>query len=1102
MTHERTPPSWSLDDQAVRRLVSALRRLGADEPSTVPSTDPRDEPPTTEEGRPFGVCEAELAAKPARELGEGSRLGRFRLERALGQGGFGVVYLAIDERLGRRVALKTPRPDRLQNAALWKRFAREARLAAALDHPAIVPVLEAGVVDEVAFIASAYQEGRSLSEWIRMARGLFPPRLAGAIAEQLAAGLTHAHQRGVLHRDLKPGNVIMIGEPPRADGAFPTEKAVQARITDFGLGSFDEGGDDATLTGLWMGTTPYMAPEQALGGGHPIDVRADIYALGAILYEMLTGRPIYPRRDLADLAIRLSRGESPPRPRQLRGGIPRDLETICLKCLAHEPAKRYASASELWEDLRRHLDGRPVAARRAPWPERLARWARRHPSRATLAGVLILGAATGAALVIRHHAALATSNDRLETLNQRLQTALASLHESDERLKREVHASDLASAQAELAAGDVESAQWLLSRYFPKPGEPDRRRFAWRYLWGQATRDYSVHDLTGPTWSRTGEPTNFDPNWWRRPFPFAWRRGAAEPRIGPAGPRLENVAWWSLASPDGPTEVWGLAQTEIWDGPPPGGESLLTLSLDGQTLALSDSSWRFDPSDGPPPLDRRDRASTSGPREVVRLPSCDQLSFSADGRTLAALARLPDDESCVPLVYDLATGRSVSLSRLRRRRAFVGTPASTAGYRLPAQLAVSPDGRRLALSLGDDCPLQVVDATDGRVIWSAEAEAPEDDHVILTIAFSPSGARLVGGYVNGRTRLWDAETGRELASAPFVAGPVEAVGFYPDENTVAAIAHNENRVRSWSIRPRVERPVVFDHGAEVWGIAFIPGSNLLATGGDDHLVQLWDVSKGTKAATLRTGDTMVTSLSATPDGRLLAASDMAGRLWLFDPSAPAKPGRRLPDFPARVRQIAWSPDGQRLAIAGKTPTARIWDRQTGRIVEFATPHETDAYAVSWSPDGDALAIGGHDGQISLWRPPYKAPRAVLDAGQRITRVAFSPDGETLVAGNNSGGLQSWSMSRLGDSPLAIKRNSQIGGLWSLAFSPDGGALAAGDDAGNVSLWNPATLREVCRIRDQHANKVHALAFSPDGRQLATADFDGKIAIHSGVEMVE
>ena len=1103
-----SPSSWSLDDEAMRRLLLALFHVGSD----APSTEADEEPATTDDqGQPFGASGAELAATPPRELGEGERLGWFRLERELGRGGFGVVYLAFDERLGRWVALKTPRPDRVQNAALWKRFAREARLAAALDNSAIVPVLEAGVVEGVAYIASMYQEGRSLSQWIARAPRGFPPRLAATIAAQLAEGLTHAHFRGVRHRDLKPGNIIMIGAPPSAADGFPAEKEVQARITDFGLGSFDKGDGGATLTGLWMGSPPYMAPEQALAGDQPIDARTDVYALGAILYEMLTGQSIYPRRDLADLAIRLSRGEAPPRPRQLRRGIPRDLETICLKCLAHEPSKRYASAAALWDDLRRQLDGRPIAARRTTAPERLARWAKRNPSLAALAGVLILGAVVGQTLMIRHNAELSASNvrletlnHRLETLNQRLQTAIDDGRRQEELLAREIHASDLAAAHAELNAGDAETAQWILSRYFPEPGEPDRRGFVWRYLWGLATREYSVHDLTGPTWSRFGEPTTFDPNWWRHPFPYAWRHNAAGLRLDPAGPRLVNVSWSSLAAPDGPLKIWGLSQREIWDEPPPGGETRLTLSPDGQTLALVDSAWRLDPAKGPPPLDRRTRAPGSGPpREVVRLPACDRVGFSVDGRTLAALMILPDDQACVPAVYDLASGRGVAFDRLLRRREFIGTPAHMKEYRLPVRLAVSPDGRRLAVSLGDDSPLQVVDARDGRVIWSVKAEAPENDRVIVALAFSPSGARLVSGDVAGRTRLWDAETGRAIASAPFVSDRVEAVGFYPDEDTVVAVAHRESRVRAWPILPRGEEIVVFDHhGAEVWGIAFIAGSDLLATGGDDHLVELWDVAKGTRVATLRAHETMVTSLSAAPDGRLLASGDLDGRVWLWNPFSPEKPVRALPDYPARIREIAWSPDGRLLAIVGAAPLARIWNRETGRMSEFAIPHDNDAYAVAWSPDGATMAIGGHDERISLWRASRETPMVVLDAGQRITRLAFSPDGATLVAGNNAGGLQSWRLGRLDDPPLMIKRNSQVGGIWALAFSPDGRVLAAGDDGGNIAFWDPGTLREVCRIRARQSSKVHALAFSPNGRMLATADFAGEILVHSGAEMVD
>lgn len=1086
---EPSPTSWSLGDQAIRRLLSALFRLGPDEPATTEPTNPRSEgPTTTEDARLFGATGDELAARPLRELGEGMQLGRFRLERELGRGGFGVVYLAVDESLGRKVALKTPRPDRLQNAELWRRFAREARLAAALDHPAIVPVLEAGAIDDVAFIASAYQEGCSLSQWIRAARRGFPPRMAATIAEQLADGLTHAHQRGVLHRDLKPGNVIMIGDRPRDDGGFATGAEVQARITDFGLGSFHEA-EDATLTGVGMGSPPYMAPEQVLGG-RPVDVRTDIYALGAILYEMLTGRPIHPKRTITDLAIRLSRGDAPTRPRRFCRKISRDLETICLKCLAHDPAKRYGSASELLGDLRRHLDGRPIAARRAPAPERFVRWARRHPSRAALAGVLVVGAAVGQTLVIRHHTELSASHARLENLNQSLQTALREVNERDERLEREVHAADLASAQAELAAGDVESAQWILSRYLPKPDEPDRRGFVWRYLWGQATRDYFVHDLNSPAWGPLDDSADTEPNWWRRAFPFARLDKESGFFVTPPGLSQVDYGWWSL-EPNNPLRA-------AWDGPPPVGESLVALSNDGRTLVFSDQAWIFDPDAGPPPLDRRKAVPALGaPLEVIRLPASERLRLSADGRTLASLTVSPDGESCVPLVYDLAADRAVALFRLRRRRALVGNPPHTGGYRLRPQLAVSPHGRRLAIGLGDDSPLQVTDANDGRALWSAPAEVPESDFIITSMAFSPDGSRLVAGDIAGRTRLWDAETGRAIATAPFLTARVEVVGFHPDADTVVTVVFHENRARSWPLGPQIEPPPSFDHGAEVWGITFIPGSNLLATGGDDHLVRLWDVVQRKKVATLETADTMVTSLSASADGRLLAVSDMAGRLWVFEPSSPKKPGRRLPDFPGRVRKIAFSPDGRSLAIVGRDHKARIWDRPTGRITEFETPHDTDAFATAWSPDGATLAIGGHDEQISLWRKPYLNPLKVIDAGQRITCVAFSPDGETLVAANAAGGLQSWRLDRLDEPPSKIKRNSQIGGLWGLTFSPDGRVIAAGDDGGNVSFWDPATLREICRIREHQTNKVHALAFSPDGRQLATADFDGRIIVHTG-----
>ena len=1113
------PPSWNMDDEAMRRILSAMFHLDVAELS---STQAGESTPT-EIGSPFDGAEAELALKPARELGEGSRLGRFRLERELGRGGFGVVYLAFDERLGRRLALKTPRPDRVQNAALWKRFAREARLAAALDHPSIVPVLEAGVVDGVAFIASSYQEGRTLSHWIAKARRGFPPKFAARIAEQLAEGLTHAHQRGVLHRDLKPANVIMIGEPPGSDASFPSESSVQARITDFGLGSFHMGDDGTTLTGLWMGSPPYMAPEQALASNHPIDVRTDVYALGAILYELLTGRPIYPCRDLTDLAIRLSRGESSPPPRHLRRGIPRDLETICLKCLAHEPTKRYPSAAMLLDDLRRQIDGRPIAARRTTAPERLGRWAKRNPSLAALAGVLILGAMVGETLMIRHNAELSASNVRLESVNQQLadsitqldaakdqiQTTLDEVRDQGARLRLEVYASDLAAADSFLAANDAESAQLALLRQAPVPGKPDLREFAWRLLWSRATGDFSTHLLNRNTgWHRTGLAPDLAPNWWTGLTIAAQTENPDEFHLDRLGPRIGTDSLSCLPHRNGLYARWDQVANIVRIGegdaepePLEGRGGTPRLAPDGRTLALADPKRPLKSIQKLPRVVReRQRLSSGKEIDVIRLPAAARLTLSADGQTAALLTPLPGTKRCAPLVYDLTTGRGRIFPRFARP-AMIRRYNGGGRYReIQTEIAVSADGARLAIS-GEAERLEVFDARDGRSLWrKTEADDFAGAAVVVQyLAFSPNGDRLVSSDSTGRVLLWDAATGERLGEAPFSPHISGSVGFYPDNDTVVALAPLEERLRSWPIAPGPPSRATFDHGDEVWALTFIPGTSLLASAGDDHLIRLWDVDQNALKSTLHGHETLVTAIATPPDGRILVSGDLQGNLRLWDLEAAEAPPRPLTSISGRARAMRWSPDGRHLAVGGDSGRVLVWERATDRWVSLKTAGK-DAYGVAWSPDGSILAAGGHQRLINLWSFPNGSPRGAIDARVQITSVQFTPDGSTLIVGAAGGGLRSWRLGRLDEPQISLERNSRLGGIWGLVCGPDGRTLAGGLDDGRVFLWDPDTLQQICRI-NAHQAKVYALAFSPDGRKLATADFNGKILIHSGLDTV-
>jgi serine/threonine protein kinase len=350
-----------------------------------------------------------------------TRLGRFRIVRELGRGTFGVVFLAADPHLQRQVALKVPRAECLLASELRERFVREARAAAGLDHPNVVAVYEAGEVEGVYYIASAYCPGITLAEWLADNEERTPFRMAAQLLLTLSEAVQHAHSRGVIHRDLKPSNVLLQMHPeassptPSEPGALATGGGVSGfqlpfipKVTDFGLAKLalarrDQGEPgasatgDQTRSGAVVGTPHYMAPEQASGKNREVGPAADTYALGAILYELLTGRPPFQGETVLD-TLEQVRSREPVPPRRLRRHLPPDLETICLKCLAKEPRRRYRSAGALALDLRCYLAGEPILARRTGWARRLLLWLRRNPSLAVIVclAVLVLAVVQGA----------------------------------------------------------------------------------------------------------------------------------------------------------------------------------------------------------------------------------------------------------------------------------------------------------------------------------------------------------------------------------------------------------------------------------------------------------------------------------------------------------------------------------------------------------------------------------------------------------------------------------------------------------------------------------------------------------------------------------
>ncbi len=329
-------------------------------------------------------------------------LGRFEIVGVLGQGGFSRVFLARDPQLDRLVALKVPLPHALGNAASQRRFEREARAAAILSHPAIVPIFETGSLGPVSYIAFGYSPGVNLHQWFATRERQVPCSLAADMVAELAEATEHAHRRGIVHRDLKPANILV--EAAGTNAAELSSIASRLRIADFGLARLADHDESLTLDGAVVGTPAYMSPEQAQGKAD-IGPASDIYALGTILYELLTGRlPFQGDSHLATL--RAIEADPPVPPRKINPTVPRDLEAICLKCLRKSPRDRYATAFAMAEDLRRWRSGVPTQARPMSRLEQFAAWAHRHPAVAALSTITLLSLALGLGIAIwqRHSA--------------------------------------------------------------------------------------------------------------------------------------------------------------------------------------------------------------------------------------------------------------------------------------------------------------------------------------------------------------------------------------------------------------------------------------------------------------------------------------------------------------------------------------------------------------------------------------------------------------------------------------------------------------------------------------------------------------------------
>jgi WD40 repeat protein len=980
------------------------------------------------------------------------RIGRFEIKRQLGRGGLGIVYLAHDPRLRRDVALKVPRFEALLDDALRRRFLREAEAAARLNHPRVVTLLEVGQDGPICYLTSEYCPGPTLAAWLDEQRQALPYRQAAALVAELADAVQHAHSRGVLHRDIKPSNVLLEA----IAGANPAQElsAYSPKLTDFGVARLLEQGNQETRAGAIIGTLAYMSPEQAEGRIDELDARTDVYALGAVLYELLVGSPPYCGKSELETLRQLVAHE-PASPRGLRSDVPRDLEAITLKCLARRASNRYATARELMLDLRRFLEGQPTAARSIRWPERVWKWAQRRPAAAAAMSVATVA-------VIATLGVVAIYNSRLVSSHARLETAL-------DESRRLLYAADLQTGFGAWRHGTLSTAQERLERHLPAVGQPDLRTFPWhwlnqlcnedrRELYRHPTKATAIACSPDEKWIASAELNGPIVLWDVAAERIATRLLghtndvyclAFSPDSGALASASDDqtVRIWSV-SDSSPPKVLGDAGNLAAYGVAysPDGRLLAAAFEDAKVRVWDTRSWTL-------------RHTFSEHTRPVK-----EVAFSGDGLRLASCGA---DASI--WIRDVATGGNQVLCDGRKEK--------LDGL---SHMALSHDGSRVAAANWTERIVGLWDASSSELLDRRRAA----DLAVQTMAFSPNGRRLVAGLRDGGVLMFDSQSVSTQRRLLGHRADVRDLAFSTDGSRLftagadgAVCSWDLSAIERWHTERKTEYPVE--------AIVFQQAGPLCAYLDSTSTVTLIDTRTG--LTTLRIAGesvpgeirTHLRCLAFSSDGRRLAYPAAEGREVHVCDLASQAIVARLDVGNERLSALAFAHEGDRILTASGASRLARWDIASGKRLVEVGAEQAELFAVVPLTRDNLLLTAGKN-EVQLRDPQTLQVRHTLPPfTQPIRTLAISPDEKLLIAGSATGQLVVW------DLTTRTHRTALGGHRWyvtSIAFCSDGATFVSCDGRSDALLWDAGAMQNVGSMSTGF--QVSTLAFSPNGRTLA------------------
>jgi eukaryotic-like serine/threonine-protein kinase len=1030
----------------------------------------------------------------------GSYIGPYKLLQKLGEGGCGIVYLAEQhEPVRRRVALKVIKLG-MDTRSVIARFEAERQALALMDHPNIARVFDAGATEtgRPYFVMEAVR-GIRISEYCDKNNLSTAQRLSLFI--QVCHAIQHAHQKGIIHRDIKPSNILItlhdgVPVPKVIDFGIAKATCDQLLTTKTIFTAFEQ----------FVGTPAYMSPEQAEMSGLDIDTRSDIYSLGVLLYELLTGSPPFDAKDLLasglDAMRKTIREKEAVRPStklatlqsaelattaQCRAAEPSkllhqlkgDLDWIVMKCLEKDRTRRYETANGLAADLNRHLSNEPVLARPPSTTYRMHKAFRRNKTAFTaataVAAALVIGLGAATVMFLRERAARKDQQQQRiaaqgEQVRANAQARKAS--DSEQQVRRSLYAADINLATQAWYLGNLKAARDLLAKHGPKSVSRDLIGMEWRLLWTLCHKTDEAFEFgtnAAPVRSVAPSPD-------ARLVACAIDNGTA--RILNVHDRKELVL---------PKQALGIVNSVAFS---PDGELLATGGSDRCVHVLDTKDWH--------------EIEMLGPLEN----DISHISFSPDGSVLAA------GSGGTIILWDLAS---------KVRRIFHDEP-------YVERFAFSPDGRTLAAFGGLSTLVRFWDVISGERLESLEAHTA----IILGIAFSPDGHFFASSGHDNRVKLWSRDEGKApwKHRATFLhEALVRALSFSPGSRLLAT-GGGDNMVKIWDLNSEECIRTLRGHSGAVTSISFI-ADGALVSGSKDTSCRLWDAPSGPERNRLaQTG--IIVNMSLSADGKtLLTADPNYSRLHLWD--IPSQ--TRIHSFTGNsgfAASSAISPDGKFVAIHRKDDVFQLWTRAdfqeplltlqgqevfVGHNVAFSPDSQTlvfpssrhkvtlwdvtanqrlgeldlplpGVFGLAFSPGGDRIAIVA-GGQVTVWDVKTRTiVQKIGPVGQEIRSIAFSPDGKLLALPTEETVIGIWDWER--NHKLATLEG-HTAFVDTVAFSPDGKTLASGSYDGTVKLWSLELQQSVATLRG-HLGPVTALLFSADGSAFYSASGDATVKI--------